>query len=66
LRAPDSYLESEGIIDFQDDIRARGTIVILVIEEVVVDHQVEVRANFLETVKSVVSAQGMPKSEGYL
>ena len=57
LREPGSCSKPDGIIDFYDDIRARGTIAILAIEEVVVNHQVEVTAGFREKVQSAMNAQ---------
>ena len=51
LRAPYSCLEPEGIVEFHDDIRARGTKVIFVaIEEVVIKHQIEILSGFREKV----------------
>ena len=52
-----SSLKPEGIIEFYDEIRARGTIAILIIREVVINHQVEVTAGFREKVQSAMNAQ---------
>jgi hypothetical protein len=57
LRASYSCLKPEGIIEFQDDIRARGMILVLVVEEVVINHQVEVLSGFWKKVQSAMNAQ---------